>query len=187
MEVYNKENLIKALIIIGKRRNATPNELSRVLSWVDDVPTEKVFTYYKNLTNDQGRTNNTGAYFTQGSLPFNVPTQGKYEISLNYTWSYNSTGSDFEAVLDILDNTGFVEIFKHQQEPKDSSGTGVDYPSTIQGVTLNSGTNQMHVTHFQTELDLDVGNRSLNFSFRNVGVGVVATVHRFSLTIKQVG
>lgn len=128
-----------------------------------------------------GEVNNTITLETFMQLSSNVPAAGNYKVTVSYRWSLNDAADDFIALLD-LDN-GTV-LFDHQQEPKDSAGTGVNLPNT-QGGTTNTGTNNIHLAHFSDVVNLTAGVHTFDLNYRCNSNGDAAAIYGATITLER--
>lgn len=115
-------------------------------------------------------------------LTVNIPVVGEYTIAWAFTWSYNSTGDNFEAQIEVDDTD---QIFLMQQEPQDSGGSGITM-QLIEGGTANTGTDQrMPASGFTVYNFTATGNHTIDFDIACQVANNEAAVYAMSLSCKR--
>ena len=88
--------------------------------------------------------------FERDSFTITASVDGTYKLEFTYTWTFNSTSSNFIARL-ALDNSN---IYFHRQEPQNAGG-----------VLAGTGTDQQFVTTSFRLLNLTAGSYEVSFAF----------------------
>lgn len=111
---------------------------------------------------------------TTGQLP-----QGRYEITVDYNWNRDSTGTDFISTLEVngaLIHTVYESM--HRQEPQDAAG-GAELPGT--------GSNQSFGFHKVYYFDLAApGTINTLLEYRAQTVDIAASAWDGSIKIIRV-
>jgi hypothetical protein len=116
------------------------------------------------------------------TLTTNIPVAGNYKVDWSYVWSLNSTSQDFIAEMRV----GGVTIWEHQEEPKDSAGTGITLP-IIGGGSTNTGTDQRYNNSMQEVVNLPAGNIDIELFFAASGTNQEAAIYRGRISIEKWG
>lgn len=111
----------------------------------------------------------TNAYTTYISLTPTLPALGEYKLEWSYTWSHDSSSSDFVSRITV----NGTSIMEHIQEPKDSAGSG------------NGGTDQRHLAQGFDVLSLS-GTPTIVLEFKTSKKNNDASIHRGILAIGKV-
>lgn len=162
------------------------------LSTVKDIPVltvgqngqlenRRVLPYSVNLRSDVPRGNSSSNFQFYFVDNFTVPEDGNYKVEATYVWSYNTTTSDFVAEIIIDSQT----ITRHQQEPKDSAGTGITVEALNFQGTLNSGTNQRIWTTMSDVIPLTAGAHAVGVWFGGVAPNVSA-IYKMNILITRI-
>lgn len=114
-------------------------------------------------------------------LNYDIPQAGNYKLSVSYIWSVNTTGSNFEAQVEINDTDLFCE---HAAEPQDAGGGGV-IVNAIEGGTFNSGTDQRLGYAYADVINLPVGAGFIDLDIANQVANTEATFYRASLILER--
>lgn len=148
-------------------------------NWVPSVVSGAGFKDYVNSsTSLANQTNNYDDYI---SLSTTIPSAGLYKISWSYTWSINTTNNDFLARVQVDNST---TIFSHQQEAKDSAGTGTIVANTSGGTT-NTSTNQKYLAAGFDIVSLTAGGHTIDLDFAGEVNNLEPTIYRAILTIEE--
>jgi len=145
----------------------------------------KVLPYLATLTDTAGGINQNTTPTTYITLNFTITEDGTYPIDYSYVWSYNSGTQDFigEVVLDTVPPSAADTLVTHQQEPKDTGGTGVNLPDLNGGAPINSGTNQRYVLMGFTTRPLTAGDYSLRIQIYATSANNEAAVYQGNLRV----
>ena len=107
--------------------------------------------------------NSTTTFIDYFNEDFTLAHTAKYMIRVNYDWSHNNAGDDFEAQLKV----NGVIVATHIQEPKDP------------------GLDQRHVTEMVSYEDLSAGVNTFELEFRTDDAGETAYIRRARLTVER--
>lgn len=110
-----------------------------------------------------------------------IPETGLYKITWSYTWSINTTTNDFIGQVNL--NSGTI-LFDHQQEAKDSAGTGSNVTTTTGG-TVNTSTNQKMAVCGEDIVTLTAGAFTLDLDFAGELNNLEPTIYRALITIEE--
>lgn len=132
-------------------------------NWVADTVTNLFGSEFQEASS-LGLSSTTSTTF-QNKLTLVTPAlpAGNYRIGWSYSWSYGSTGNDFEARVTL----NAVDIMNHAQEPKDA------------------GTDQLH-RHTGFEYQAISGINTIELDYRTDSGGVTAWIQRARLEIWRV-
>jgi hypothetical protein len=111
---------------------------------------------------------------TTTSLP-----AGTYRVEWNYVWSADTSQNDFRCQVTVDDTTqlyaqtdgGGGAVDYHQQEPKDSGGTG------------DGGTNQRHVASFWADVVLAAGVHDIDIDIACSSASQTSSVHLTTIAV----
>jgi len=137
---------------------------------------------FKDFASDAtGLINNTTTLSQYLRLSVTVPSTTNYKIGVSYTWSLNDGAQDLRAQVEIDDTNVIIE---HQQEPKDTAGTGITLP-LVGGGTGNTGTNQRHLASGFEVVQLSAGEHTIDLDFAGSAANDFAAIYRACLTIEE--
>jgi hypothetical protein len=128
-----------------------------------------------------GEVNQLNTFEQYLRLSATIPTTGTYKISWHYQWSINTTGNDFIARLQLNDST---DIMTHQQESKDSAGTGVTLPNT-EGGNSNTSTNQRFNESGFDIVTLNAGSNTLDLDWRGEVFDIEPAIYKAIISIEK--
>ena len=134
-----------------------------------------------HINTESGEVNQSTSFEEFMSLSTNVPATANYKISWTYEWSINTTGSDFEAQIQVDDST---VISNHNQEAKDSSGSGISLPNTTGGTT-NTGTSQRYTHSGFQIVNLTAGVHTVDLDWSCEQSDNRAAIYRATITIER--
>jgi len=158
------------------------SDVQTVLSALDLLLWRDSFTH---KLSDGPLINNDAAnvFYDALTLVSNIPADGQYLISIDYTWSYNIATADFISRT-LVDG---VKVLKHRQEPKDVGG-GADVSGgqpTLHGTTATIGTNQMYGYSQSQIVTLTAGSHSVVVEIGSDAGGNEATIHCGEIRIQR--
>lgn len=134
-----------------------------------------------HISTESGMVNQSTSFEEFMSLSTNVPATANYKISWTYEWSINTTGSDFEAQIQVDNST---VISNHKQEAKDSSGSGISLPKTTGGTT-DTGTSQRYTHSGFQIVNLTAGIHTVDLDWACEQSNNRAAIYRATITIER--
>lgn len=158
----------------------TPNT-GDLLSYDGTNWTPKRKQYKKHARQTSGQINQTTTLESFLTLSDTIPETGLYKVSWSYSWSLNSTGKDFIAQVQINNSD---TIHQHQQEVKDSAGTGITLPNTSGGNT-NSSTNQRYTNSGFDVVTISAGALTIDLDWRCEVANIEPAMYKATLTIEE--
>lgn len=145
--------------------NLTVNAQGRITAASNGTASTPVFGTEWQLAESNGLSSTNSTTYqnkltlTTGSLP-----SGTYRVGWTYSWSHGSTGSDFEARIQLNNST---DLMNHAQEPKDA------------------GTDQLH-RHSGFEYITVSGVNTIDLDFRTDNSGDTAYIQRVKLELWRI-
>ena len=120
-------------------------------------------------------------YLDSGTA-FNLPVVGDYIVGVGFTYSHDSSTSDFRGFVTV--DTTTTEIIRH--EPQDSAGTGIVVPNQADGISETTGTNQRFSVYKEFHLTGQaVGVLPVNISWQTSTNGVESAIYSAVITVEK--
>ena len=162
--------------------STTSPYLGSTLIWNGSKFTPGNSSNYRAFINrTDGEINQLSTFREYSSLAVSIPETGDYKVSWSYTWSVNATNQDFIARIQIDDST---KIMDHQQEPKDTGGTGVVLPNT-EGGSSNTSTNQRYQCSGFFIINMTIGNHTIDLDYKGSAFDIEPAIYKSSLSIER--
>ena len=115
-------------------------------------------------------------------LTVDLPETGDYIIDWGFQWSYNDTGSNFLARIQLDDSS---DVVAYSIEPADSGGAGINV-SLATGGTDNTGTDQrVYTSGSKTVKGLSAGSHNFDLDIASQSGGVVGCIYQAEIRIRK--
>ena len=141
----------------------------------------KRIQYKKHSRTESGLVNQTTTFVNYLNITDTIPKTGLYKISWSYQWSVNTTGNDFIARVRTQNSN---DIHTHQQEVKDSAGSGIDLPTTSGGTT-NTSTNQRKNTSGYDIVTLTAGSILVELDWKGEVTNIKPAIYKGIISIEE--